>query len=105
LAVEVVKPDADASSFGQNGVLASVSARVRRYRLLKPPAYPCAERSLEVPAIDRIEINDNGTSKTISPAEWKAIPVVERVRLLRGLASFFAGGVEVPAKVALAELK
>lgn len=59
----------------------------------------------EVPAIDQIKINDNGTSKTLTPAEWKAIPVVERVRLLRGLATFFAGGVEVPAKAALAELK
>jgi hypothetical protein len=58
-----------------------------------------------VPAIDRIVINENGASKTLSPAEWKAIPVVERVRLLRGLASFFAAGAEVPAKVALAELK
>ena len=56
-------------------------------------------------AIDRIVINENGSSRTLTPAEWKAIPVVERVKLLRGLATFFAGGAEVPAKEALAELK
>jgi hypothetical protein len=56
-------------------------------------------------AIDRTVINTNGVSKTLSKADWLALPLVERVGLLRGDIQFFAGSTSVPAKEAVAELR
>lgn len=56
-------------------------------------------------AIDRIVINENGASQTLTPDQWKALPIPQRVKLLAGAATFFAGASQVPAKEAIAELR
>lgn len=56
-------------------------------------------------AIDRIVITENGAQRTLTPADWKALPVPQRVKLLGGAATFFAGAEQVAPKVALQELR
>lgn len=70
------------------------------------PADP-AEREviLHMATIDRILIEENGTTKTLTPAEWKQLPLPQRVKMLGGAAKFFAGSEAVPAKLAIAQLK
>jgi hypothetical protein len=63
------------------------------------------EKETPTVAIDQIVVNQNGASQTLTPDQWKALPITERVKLLSGAATFFAGGAEVPAKVALQELR
>jgi hypothetical protein len=55
--------------------------------------------------IDRIVINDKGSSKTITPAQWKDMPLSERVRLLGANVTFFAGRETVSIKEAIAQLR
>jgi hypothetical protein len=65
---------------------------------------PSAER-IVVASIDRIVITEDGASQTVTPDQWKAMPIPRRVKLLGGAAKFFAGASEVPPKVALQELR
>jgi hypothetical protein len=58
-----------------------------------------------VPAIDRIVVTENGASKTLTADQWKALPITERVKLIGGAATFFAGGAQVAAKEAIAQLR
>jgi len=58
-----------------------------------------------VPSVDRIVITENGASKTLTPDQWKALPISQRVKLLGGAATFFAGATPVSAKEALKELR
>lgn len=58
-----------------------------------------------MPSVDRIVLNDNGASRTLTPVQWKALPISQRVKLLSGAVSFFAGATPVPAKEALKELR
>ena len=55
-------------------------------------------------AVDRIVIDENGTARTMKPEQWKALPLAERMKLVRR-ATFFAGNDVVPAKVAVAQLR
>jgi hypothetical protein len=55
--------------------------------------------------IDQIVVTENGASRNLTPDQWRALPITERVKLLGGAATFFAGGASVPAKVALQELR
>jgi len=55
-------------------------------------------------AVDRIVIDENGTARPMKPEQWKALPLAERMKLVRR-ATFFAGTDEVPAKVAVAQLR
>jgi hypothetical protein len=56
-------------------------------------------------SIDKIQITENGASKTLTPDQWKAIPLTQRVTLLRGDVKFFAGALPVPAKEAIGQLR
>ena len=59
-----------------------------------------------MPSVDRIVIDEDGASKTLTPDEWKGMPIIQRVRLLGGgAATFFAGATPVPAKLALEALR
>jgi hypothetical protein len=55
--------------------------------------------------IDRIVIIEGDSSKTITPAEWKAMPLTERVRLLSANVTFYAGQETVNLKEAIAQLR
>lgn len=55
--------------------------------------------------VNRIVINDNGGSKTITPAEWKALPLTKRVQLLSAKVMFYAGQQTVDPKEAMAQLR
>jgi hypothetical protein len=56
-------------------------------------------------SIDRIVIQENGRPKTVTPDQWKALPLPQRVQLLSGGAQFFAGAETVSPKLALAQLR
>jgi hypothetical protein len=56
-------------------------------------------------AIDKIVVTEGGASKTLTPDQWKAMPIPARVKLLGGAAKFYAGGTEVPSKAAIQELR
>jgi hypothetical protein len=56
-------------------------------------------------AIDRIVIKENGTQRNLTVAQWKALPLTERVQKLRGDVEFYAGGQTVSAKDALQQLR
>lgn len=55
-------------------------------------------------SVDRIEVTQNGSTKTFDPASWKALTLPERVGLLKD-AVFYAGATEVPAREAVAQLR
>jgi hypothetical protein len=55
-------------------------------------------------AVDRIVVDENGTARTLNPAQWKALPLTERAQLVRR-ATFYAGDQVVPAKNAVAQLR
>jgi hypothetical protein len=65
---------------------------------------PSVER-IVVASIDRIVVTENGASQTMTPDQWKAMPITQRVKWLGGAAKFFAGASEVPPKVAIQELR
>jgi hypothetical protein len=56
-------------------------------------------------AIDRIVINEQGSLRTMTPAQWKAMPLANRVRLLGSNVTFYAGQEIVSSKEALAQLR
>jgi hypothetical protein len=56
-------------------------------------------------AIDKIVVTQGGATKTLTPDQWKGLPIPERVKLLSGAATFFAGATQVPSKQALQELR
>jgi hypothetical protein len=59
-----------------------------------------------VPSVDRIVVDENGASKTLTPDQWKAMPITVRVKLIGGAgATFFAGAAQVPAKAAIQQLR
>jgi hypothetical protein len=56
-------------------------------------------------SIDKIQITENGATKNLTPDQWKAIPLTQRVTLLRGDVKFFAGASSVPPKEAIGQLR
>jgi hypothetical protein len=56
-------------------------------------------------SIDKIVVNDGGVQKTLSPAEWKALPLPQRVKFLSTNPTFYAGGQQVNSKEAVAQLR
>ena len=56
-------------------------------------------------SIDKIIVNDGGVQKTLTPAEWKALPLPQRVKFISSNPTFSAGGLLVPAKEAIAQLR
>jgi hypothetical protein len=57
-----------------------------------------------VAAVDRIVVAQNGVTKAYDPTSWKALPLPERVGLIR-IAKFYAGTTEVPGRDAIAQLR
>jgi hypothetical protein len=57
-----------------------------------------------VAAVDRIVVVQGGVTKTYNPTQWKALPLPERVGLIR-IAKFYAGATEVPGREAVAQLR
>jgi hypothetical protein len=55
-------------------------------------------------AVDRIVVDENGTARTLKPEQWKALPLTERVQLVRR-ATFYSGDQVVPSKDAVAQLR
>jgi hypothetical protein len=55
--------------------------------------------------IDKIVVVVGGVPTTMTPAEWKALPLTERVKRLSMPITFFAGAEKVPAKDAIAQLR
>jgi hypothetical protein len=56
-------------------------------------------------SIDKIQIIENGATKNLTPDQWKAIPLTQRVTLLRGDVKFYSGATSVPAKEAIGQLR
>lgn len=54
--------------------------------------------------VDRIVVQQGGATKTYNPATWKALPLPERVALIR-VAKFYAGSTEIPGREAVAQLR
>jgi hypothetical protein len=63
------------------------------------------QRRCRMATIDRIVINDKGVQRTMTPTEWRTLPLTERVRLLRGNPAFYAGQETVSPKEAMAQLR
>jgi hypothetical protein len=57
-----------------------------------------------VASVDKIVVTQNGATKTYTPATWKALPLPQRVALIK-VAKFYAGAAEVPARDAVAQLR
>ena len=55
-------------------------------------------------AVDRIVVDENGTARILKPEQWRALPLLERVRLVPR-STFYAGNEIVPAKEAVSQLK
>jgi hypothetical protein len=55
--------------------------------------------------IDKIVIKDGSATKTLTPVEWKALPLTQRVKYLGSNPEFFAGGQKVNPKDAVAQLR
>ena len=55
-------------------------------------------------SVDKIVVTQNGATKTYTPATWKALPLPQRVALIK-VAKFYAGAAEVPARDAVAQLR
>jgi hypothetical protein len=55
-------------------------------------------------SVDRIVVDENGAARTMKPEQWQALPLAERVKLVRR-ATFYAGDQVVPAKDAVAQLR
>jgi hypothetical protein len=56
-------------------------------------------------SVDKIVVKDGAVERTLTPAQWKALPLTDRVGLLSKGPSFFAGGKLVPTKEALPQLR
>ena len=55
-------------------------------------------------SVDRIVVDENGAARAMKPEQWQALPLAERVKLVRR-ATFYAGDQVVPAKDAVAQLR
>ena len=55
--------------------------------------------------VDKIIVDDGGVRKTLSAAEWKALPLAEKVTYLRSSPRFYAGTQQIDAKEAIAALR
>lgn len=55
--------------------------------------------------VDKIVVNDGGIRKTLTAAQWKALPLAERVNYLRADPRFYAGSQPVDPKEAIAALR
>lgn len=55
--------------------------------------------------VDKIVVNDGGVQKTLTPAQWKALKLPERVKFISANPTFYAGGQPVNTKEAIAQLR
>ncbi|MBT8228270.1 MAG: hypothetical protein HKP61_03970 [Dactylosporangium sp.] len=56
-------------------------------------------------AIDKIVVNDGRQQKTLTAAQWKALPLIERAKYLRADPRFYAGGQPIDPREAIATLR
>jgi hypothetical protein len=56
-------------------------------------------------SVDKIVVVVNGVSTTMTPAQWKALPLTDRVKRLSMPITFFAGAEKVAAKDAISQLR
>jgi hypothetical protein len=56
-------------------------------------------------SVDKIVVVVNGVPSTMTPAQWKALPLTDRVKRLSMPITFFAGAEKVPAKEAISQLR
>lgn len=55
--------------------------------------------------IDKIVVVVAGVPTTMTPAEWKALPLTERVKRLGMPITFYSGTEKVPSKDAITQLR
>jgi uncharacterized protein YjeT (DUF2065 family) len=55
--------------------------------------------------VDKIVVVVDGTTHTLTPAQWKQLPLTERVKRLSMPITFFAGAEKIAAKDAIAQLR